>query len=36
VTKIVGEPVPPPLPEEKRAIVRKGKEGAGESSPVAG
>jgi coenzyme F420-reducing hydrogenase delta subunit/Fe-S-cluster-containing hydrogenase component 2 len=26
VTKLVGEPVPPPLPEEKRAIVRKGKE----------
>lgn len=36
VTKIVGEPVPPPLPEEKRAIIRKGKEGTGESSPVAG
>jgi len=36
VTKIVGEPVPPPLPEEKRAIARKGKEGAGGSSPVAG
>jgi len=27
VTKIIGEPVPPPLPEEKRAIVRKKKEG---------
>ena len=26
VTKLVGEPVPPPVPEEKRAIVRKGKE----------
>ena len=26
VTKIIGEPVPPPLPEEKRTIVRKGKE----------
>jgi Fe-S-cluster-containing hydrogenase component 2 len=26
VTKIVGEPVPPPLPEDKRAIVKKGKE----------
>jgi Fe-S-cluster-containing hydrogenase component 2 len=26
VTKISGEPVPPPLPEEKRAIVRKKKE----------
>ncbi len=26
VTKISGGPVPPPLPEEKRAIVRKGKE----------
>jgi F420-non-reducing hydrogenase iron-sulfur subunit len=26
VTKIVGGPVPPPLPEEKRAIVRKAKE----------
>ena len=26
VTKIVGEPVPPPLPEEKRTIVRKAKE----------
>jgi len=26
VMKIVGEPVPPPLPEEKRAIVRKSKE----------
>ena len=26
VTKITGEPVPPPLPEDKRAIVRKGKE----------
>jgi len=36
VTKIVGEPVPPPLPEEKRVIVRKGKEGTGESNPVAG
>jgi coenzyme F420-reducing hydrogenase delta subunit/ferredoxin len=27
VTKISGAPVPPPLPEEKRIIVRKGKEG---------
>ena len=26
VTKIVGAPVPPPLPEEKRAIIRKAKE----------
>jgi F420-non-reducing hydrogenase iron-sulfur subunit len=26
VTKLVGEPVPPPVPEEKRAIVREGKE----------
>jgi F420-non-reducing hydrogenase iron-sulfur subunit len=26
VTKISGEPVPPPLPEEKRTIVRKSKE----------
>ena len=26
VTKIAGEPVPPPIPEEKRMIVRKGKE----------
>jgi F420-non-reducing hydrogenase iron-sulfur subunit len=26
VTKISGEPVPPPIPEEKRAIVRKSKE----------
>jgi coenzyme F420-reducing hydrogenase delta subunit/ferredoxin len=26
VTKIAGGPVPPPLPEDKRAIVRKGKE----------
>jgi Fe-S-cluster-containing hydrogenase component 2 len=26
VTKISGEPVPPPLPEERRTIVRKGKE----------
>lgn len=26
VRKIVGEPVPPPIPEEKRTIVRKGKE----------
>ena len=28
VTKISGEPVPPPIPEEKRTIVRKGKEKA--------
>jgi F420-non-reducing hydrogenase iron-sulfur subunit len=27
VTKISGEPVPPPLPEDKRTIVRKGKGG---------
>jgi ferredoxin len=27
VTKIIGEPVPPPVPEEKRTIVRKGKGG---------
>jgi F420-non-reducing hydrogenase iron-sulfur subunit len=27
VTKISAAPVPPPLPEEKRTIVRKGKEG---------
>ena len=27
VTKIIGEPVPPPIPEEKRMIVRKKKEG---------
>lgn len=26
VTKIIGEPVPPPLPEDQRTIVRKGKE----------
>jgi F420-non-reducing hydrogenase iron-sulfur subunit len=26
VTKISGEPVPPPIPEEKRTIVRKSKE----------
>jgi F420-non-reducing hydrogenase iron-sulfur subunit len=26
VTKISGGPVPPPLPEDKRAIVRKTKE----------
>jgi Fe-S-cluster-containing hydrogenase component 2 len=26
VTKIIGEPVPPPLPEDKRAIVKKSKE----------
>ena len=26
VTKISGKPVPPPLPEEKRIIVRKAKE----------
>ncbi len=26
VTKIVGEPAPPPLPEDQRAIVRKAKE----------
>ena len=28
VTRIRGEPVPPPLPEGKRAIVRKGKSAA--------
>ena len=27
ITKIVHEPVPPPLPEEERVIVRQGKEG---------
>jgi F420-non-reducing hydrogenase iron-sulfur subunit len=27
VTKISGAPVPPPIPEDKRTIVRKGKEG---------
>jgi len=27
VRKIIGEPVPAPIPEEKRTIVRKGKEG---------
>ncbi len=26
VTKLVGQPVPPPIPEEQRTIVRKGKE----------
>ncbi len=26
VTKIIGEPVPPPVPEEKRTIVRKSRE----------
>jgi ferredoxin len=26
VKKISGEPVPPPIPEEKRTLVRKGKE----------
>jgi len=26
VTKLVGEPAPPPLPEDQRTIVRKGKE----------
>jgi F420-non-reducing hydrogenase iron-sulfur subunit len=26
VRKIAGEPVPPPIPEEKRTVVRKGKE----------
>ena len=26
VTKICGEPVPPPIPEEERTIVRKSKE----------
>jgi F420-non-reducing hydrogenase iron-sulfur subunit len=29
VTKIIGGPVPPPIPEEKRTIVRKVKEKAG-------
>jgi Fe-S-cluster-containing hydrogenase component 2 len=28
VARIVGSPVPPPLPEGKRAIVRKNKEAA--------
>jgi coenzyme F420-reducing hydrogenase delta subunit/Fe-S-cluster-containing hydrogenase component 2 len=32
VRKITGEPVPPPLPEEKRVIVRRAKEKAGEAS----
>ena len=36
VTKIVGEPLPPPLPEGKRTIVRQGKEKAGESPSPAG
>ena len=27
ITKIIHEPVPPPLPEEERVIVRQGKEG---------
>ena len=27
VTKIAGGPVPPPIPEEERTIVRKGREG---------
>jgi Fe-S-cluster-containing hydrogenase component 2 len=31
VTKISGAPVPPPLPEEKRAIVRKTKKEKGEA-----
>jgi len=26
VTKLVGQPVPPPIPEDQRAIVRKGKD----------
>jgi F420-non-reducing hydrogenase iron-sulfur subunit len=26
ITKIIGAPVPPPLPEDQRAVVRKGKE----------
>lgn len=26
VTKLVGQPVPPPIPEEQRAVIRKGKE----------
>jgi hypothetical protein len=26
VKKISGQPVPPPIPEEKRTLVRKGKE----------
>jgi Fe-S-cluster-containing hydrogenase component 2 len=29
VTKIVGEPVPSPIPEDKRTIVRKSREKAG-------
>ncbi len=29
VTRIIGAPVPPPIPEEERTIVRKGKEKAG-------
>jgi len=31
VTKIIGEPVPPPVPEEERTIVRKSKEKMGEN-----
>ncbi len=31
VTKIIGEPVPPPVPEEKRTIVRKTKKEKGET-----
>jgi len=31
VTRIVGKPVPPPVPEEQRIVVRKGKESAGKS-----
>jgi hypothetical protein len=32
VTKISGGPVPPPLPEEKRIIVRKVKKEKGETA----
>jgi hypothetical protein len=26
VTKISGKPVPPPVPEDKRTVIKKGKE----------
>ncbi len=32
ITKIVGTPVPPPLPEDQRAVVRKGREHADETT----
>jgi Fe-S-cluster-containing hydrogenase component 2 len=34
VTEITGAPVPPPLPEEKRTIVRKSKEKIGNNLAV--